>query len=408
MPNLVSLQHVTEYDPRAVLDAVRTALAPWGGMGAFVRPGQRVLLKPNLLAGFAPERAVTTHPAVVRAAILLAQEAGGTVAVGDSPGVGRLASVVRTAGLASVRGETGATLADFTTPAEFSVPRHRVAARLTLARAVAEADVIISLPKLKTHGQMVFTGALKNQYGLIPGTLKSQWHFRLQRREWLAALILDIHRTARPALAIMDAIVGMEGKGPSGGRPRHIGAILAGPDLVALDTLACLLINLEPRLVPALEAARAEGLGATAPADIQVVGADWRALRVPDFEKVSKLEDLRRIIPLPSGVLNWIREHWTAKPRIVEARCTECGACEEGCPVRPAAIHPTAPERQRIDDDACIRCYCCHEFCPNNAIDLYRPGLLGSLRFDPRSRRSGNPLSRLWPWGQRPDKLGRG
>lgn len=386
MRSLVSLQHVTDYDPQAVLDAVREGLAPWGGMGAFVRPGQRVLLKPNLLAGFAPGRAVTTHPAVVRAAILLAQEAGGTVILGDSPGVGRLASVVRTAGLASVLEDTGATLADFTTPAEFTVPQHRVAARLTLARAVAEADVIISLPKLKTHGQMAFTGALKNQYGLIPGTLKSQWHFRLQRREWLAALILDIHRTARPALAIMDGVVGMEGKGPSGGRPRHVGAILASPDLVALDTLACRLINLEPRLVPVLEAARAEGLGAAA-ADIQVVGADWRALRVPDFEKVSKLEDLRRLVPLPSGILNWIREHWTAKPRIVEARCTECGACEEGCPVTPAAIHPTAPERQRVDDEACIRCYCCHEFCPNNAIDLSRPGLLGLLRRNPPVRR---------------------
>jgi ferredoxin len=274
-----------------------------------------------------------------------------------------------------------------------------------LARAVAEADVIISLPKLKTHGQMAFTGTLKNQYGLIPGTLKSQWHFRLQRREWLAALILDVHRTARPALAIMDGVVGMEGKGPSGGRPRRLGAILASPDLVALDTLACRLISLEPRLVPALEAARAEGLGA-AEEDIQVVGTDWQALRVPDFEKVSRLEDLRRLVPLPGGVLNWIREHWTAKPRIVEARCTECGACEEGCPVTPAAIHPTAPERQRVDDDACIRCYCCHEFCPNNAIDLFRPGLLGPLRLDPLARQSQNLFSRLWPGRRRPDEPG--
>jgi uncharacterized protein (DUF362 family)/Pyruvate/2-oxoacid:ferredoxin oxidoreductase delta subunit len=405
MQSLVSVQRVTTYDRQAVLHAMRACLAPWGGMGAFVRPGQRVLLKPNLLAGFAPERAVTTHPAVVRAAALLAQEAGGRVVLGDSPGVGRLASVVRTAGLAPVLEETGAALADFTTPTEFTVPQHRVTTRLTLARAVAEADVIISLPKLKTHGQMVFTGALKNQYGLIPGTLKSQWHFRLQRREWLAALILDIHRTARPALAIMDGVIGMEGKGPSGGRPRHVGAILASPDLVALDTLACRLINLEPRLVPTLEAARAEGLGVAA-ADIQVVGADWRALCVPDFEKVSKLEDLRRLVPLPSGILNWIREHWTAKPRIVEARCTECGACEEGCPVTPAAIHPTAPERQRVDDDTCIRCYCCHEFCPNNAIDLYRPGLLGSLRLDPLARQSQNLFSRLWPGRRRPDEPG--
>ena len=401
MRSLVSLQHVPTYDPQSVLHAMRECLAPWGGMGAFVRPGQRVLVKPNLLIGFAPEKAVTTHPAVVRAAILLAQEAGGTVVVGDSPGVGRLASAVRSAGLAPVLEETGVTLGDFTAPVEFDVPRHRVAARLTLSRAVTQADVIITLPKLKTHGQMVFTGALKNQFGLIPGTLKSQWHFRLQRREWLAALLLDIHRAARPALAIMDGVVGMEGKGPSGGRPRPIGALLASPDLAALDTVACLLINLEPRLVPSLEAARREGAGATALSDIAVVGADWRALRVPDFENVSKLEDLRRILPLPSGILNWIREHWTARPRIVEARCTQCGVCEEGCPVTPVAIHPDAPRPQQIDDDTCIRCYCCHEFCPNNAIDLYRPGLLGSLRRDPLAERCGGLASRLWPLSRR-------
>jgi len=404
MQNLVSVQRVGAYDPQGVLHAMRECLAPWGGMSAFVRPGQRVLVKPNLLIGFAPEKAVTTHPAVVRAAILLAQEAGGTVVVGDSPGVGRPASAMRAAGLTPVLEETGASLGDFTTPVELAVPQHRVAARLTLARAVAQADVIISLPKLKTHGQMVFTGALKNQFGLIPGTLKSQWHFRLQRREWLAALLLDIHRAVRPALAIMDGVVGMEGKGPSGGRPRPIGALLASPDLPALDTVACLLINLEPRLVPTLEAARREGAGATALSDIAVVGADWRALRVPDFENVSRLEDLRRILPLPSGLLNWIRDRWTARPRIAEARCTQCRVCEEGCPVAPAAIHPGAPRPQQIDDDTCIRCYCCHEFCPNNAIDLYRPGLLSALRRDPLARGTRSLLTRVWPARRRPDK----
>lgn len=379
MPSRVGLQQVQAYDPPAVLEAVRAALAPLGGMAAFVRPGQRVLLKPNLLFGSRPEKAITTHPTVVRAAILLAQEAGGTVRVGDSPGVGSLASVAKAAGLLPVLAETGASLAEFDTPAQYDVPHHRVVRRLTLARAVAEADVLISLPKLKTHGQLVFTGALKNQYGLLPGPLKSQFHFRLQRREWLARLILDIHRAARPALAIMDGVVAMEGKGPSGGRPRFVGAILAGADLAAVDTLASALINLEPRQVPVLEAARAEGLGATALAAIEVVGADWRRLRVADFEQISKLEDLLRIVPLPRGLLGWIREQWTASPRIEAGRCTRCGACEEGCPVRPAAIRPQAPPAEQVDEAACIRCYCCHEFCPSQAIQLRRPLLARTL-----------------------------
>lgn len=380
MRSLVSIKRVENYDSQAVLEAMRSCLAPLGGMGAFVRPGQRVLLKPNLLGPFAVKKAVTTHPTIVRAAILLAQEAGGTVFIGDSPGVGSLAYVAKACGLTPVLEETGAALADFSTSQEFDGPDNTVAKRLTLVKAVADADVIVTLPKLKTHGQMTFTGALKNQYGLIPGTLKSQWHFRLQRPQWLAALILDIHRIARPALAIMDGIVGMEGKGPSGGRPRFLGAMLAGQDLAAVDALACLLIGLEPRFVPVLEAARTQGIGATTAAEMEIVGEDWRTLRVPDFEKVSELEDLLRLVPLPKSLLNWIRGQWTARPRIIGSRCIQCDVCANGCPVSPAAIHPDAPPEQQIDDDACIRCYCCHELCPNHAIELTRPRLARWLR----------------------------
>jgi uncharacterized protein (DUF362 family)/NAD-dependent dihydropyrimidine dehydrogenase PreA subunit len=372
-------------------------------MGAFVRPGQKVLLKPNLLAPFAAHKAVTTHPAIVRAAILLVQEAGGRAFVGDSPGVGSLAYVAKVSGIAHVLEETGAELADFSTPLEFEAPQNQVAKRLTLVKAIRDMDVIVTLPKLKTHGQMTFTGALKNQFGLIPGRLKSQYHFRLQRKEWLAALILDIHRVARPAMAIMDAIVAMEGKGPSGGRPRPLGAILAAPDLVAVDTLACLLIDLEPRFVPVLEAAREQGLGAMALSEMEIVGEDWRALRVPDFEKVSKLEDLLRIVPLPKPMLNWVREQWTARPRIVDGRCTECGVCEDGCPVSPSAIHPQAPPDRQVDEEACIRCYCCHEFCPQHAIALEHSLLTRCLRLQPLTEGARSLVSRVWPRRSRAD-----
>lgn len=397
MRSSVSIRRVEDYEPERVLAGVREALAPLGGMRAFVRPGQRVLLKPNLLMGARPERAITTHPAVVRAAVLLAQEAGGIVSVGDSPGVGSPAAVARAAGIARVLEETGASPADFGTPQDFEVPDHRVARRLTLVRAAAQADVVITLPKLKTHGQMGFTGALKNQYGLIPGMRKSQWHFRLQRREWLAELILDLHRAVRPALAIMDAVIGMEGKGPSAGRPRRVGAILAGPDLVAVDTLACLLIGLDPASVPVLAAARAQGLGATALGEMDVTGDDWRALRVPGFEPVSKLEDLLRIVPLPRSVLRWVREQCTARPRITAGRCKECGACEEGCPVPASAIHPGAPAGEQVDDGRCIRCYCCHEFCPHGAIGLVQPALLRALSLERVSQKAGDLAARFRP-----------
>jgi len=380
MPSVVSLKRTRDYDPEAVTRAIRECLAPLGGIGAVVRPGQTVLLKPNLLAGYAPERAVTTHPSVVRAAILLVQEAGGRAIVGDSPGVGALSSVAKTCGIAAVLAETGARLADCERAVDFDAPKNTVAKRLTLVKAVADADVLITLPKLKTHGHMTMTGALKNQFGLIPGKLKAQWHFRLQRPEWLAELILDIHRVVRPRLAIMDAVVGMEGQGPTGGRPRQLGFFLAGHDLAAVDTLACHLIGLDPRVVPTLEAARRRGAGATSIAELQIAGDDWRGLCQPGFQKISKLDDLLRIVPLPMGLLRWIREQWTLRPTIQAGRCTGCGICADGCPVSPSAIRPAAAAGGEIDEARCIRCYCCHEFCPNQAISLERSRFLRRLR----------------------------
>ena len=375
----VSLTKVADYDPDRILAALRSCLEPLGGMKAFVRPGQRVLLKPNLLGGFPPERAVTTHPAVVRAAILLVQEAGGRAWVGDSPSMASLPQAVRGSGLAPVLEETGAQLLDFSEPHEFDVPGHKVFPRLTLAKALLDVEVFISLPKLKTHGQMTFTGALKNQYGCIPGALKSQWHFRLQQPEWLASLILDVNRVARPALTIIDAVIGMEGQGPTSGQPRFIGALMASRDLAAADTLACRLIGLDPMRVPLLAAAREQRYGQTDLEQIQVVGDDWHSLRVPSFAKVEQLTDVLRLLPLPKPALNWIRRQWTLRPRIIDGRCTVCGICEKGCPVTPSAIHPAAASDQRVDDDRCIHCYCCHEFCPSHGIELRPPWLARHL-----------------------------
>jgi uncharacterized protein (DUF362 family)/Pyruvate/2-oxoacid:ferredoxin oxidoreductase delta subunit len=371
----VSIKAIADYDPERIESALRACLAPLGGMGAFVRPGQRVLVKPNLVGAFPVEQAVTPPPAVVRAVIRLAQQAGGRVRLGDSPGMGTLERAVQVCGLAPVLAETGVELADCSVPHEFDAPENVVARRLTLTKALLETDVIISLPKLKTHAQMMFTGAIKNQFGLIPGALKSQWHFRLQQPEWLASLILDVNRAARPALAIMDGIIGMEGPGPAAGRPRRIGALLAGSDFAAVDTVACHLIGLDPMRVPLLAAARRQGFGETALEAIQLAGDDWRALRVPDFEKVEQLVDLLRILPLPKRALRGIRRLWAARPRIINGKCTRCGLCEKGCPVPGAAIHPKLPAEQQVDDDRCIACYCCHEFCPFQAIELKQPWL---------------------------------
>ncbi len=368
--SLVTVQEIRTYDQARVTDAVRSSLAPLGGIEAFVHPGQTVLLKPNLVTGAAQERAISTHPAVVLAVGRLVQEAGGKVWIGDSPGVGDAARAARKSGFLAVAAELGAEWIDFSEVRTFDEPANRVVRRLPLTRAVADADVIISLPKLKTHGQLTFTGAVKNQFGLVPGTRKARYHYRLRTAEWMARLMIDINRVAKPALAIMDAIIGMEGLGPSAGRPREIGALIAGCDLSAVDVVACRLIGLDPRLVPTLRAADEVGWGTTSLAEIEIIGDRFDALCLTDFEQVRQLVSVLRVVPLPSAILRWMHRQWQPRPRIDGDVCVHCGACAEGCPVEPPAIDPAATGGPSVNDATCIRCYCCHEFCPEKAIRL--------------------------------------
>jgi NAD-dependent dihydropyrimidine dehydrogenase PreA subunit len=200
----------------------------------------------------------------------------------------------------------------------------------------------------------------------------------LQDPRWLASLILDVNRVVRPALAIMDAVMAMEGPGPSGGNPRFAGALLAGSDLAAVDTIACRIIHLDPMSVPLLAAAREQGFGQTHMEGIKVAGVPWEEVQVSDFVKVHHPISPLRLLPLPWPALQWIRKQWTLRPRIIEERCTECGICEKGCPVSPAVIHPTWA-RHKVEIARCIRCYCCHEFCPSHAIELQKPWLMRHL-----------------------------
>ena len=371
---LVSVATVRDYDPAAVLEGMRRALEPLGGMAAFVRPGQRVLLKPNLLGAFSPDEAVTTHPSVVRAAAILVQEAGGTVSLGDSPGTGELSAALRRTRIGAVAEELGVAIADFRASAEIERPENVVGRRLALARAVSETEVLITLPKLKTHAQMGFTCALKNQFGLIVGTEKSLWHYRLQDRDWLAALMVDINQLARPALAIVDAVVGMEGAGPSGGSPRAIGALVAGADLTAVDAVCCDLVGIDPGSLPLMRAARRVGYGVGDLARIELHGTPLAELRVPDYQPPPRTHSVLDILPLPKRLAVGVRRILTARPEIDPALCVHCNACKNGCPVRPPAIDP---ERGNggVDQGTCIRCYCCHEFCPVKAIHLRRSRL---------------------------------
>jgi uncharacterized protein (DUF362 family)/Pyruvate/2-oxoacid:ferredoxin oxidoreductase delta subunit len=369
MDNTVTLVRCTEYGLEQTEAAVRRSVDLLGGMGRFVKPGQRVLVKPNLLSASDPARAVVTHPTVVRAVVKLAQEAGGLVLVADNPFVPPLTqsaweSIYERTGLAAVAAETGAELNTRLIPQQRAHPDGWLIKLVDTTGFLTESDVVISVPKLKTHGFMRFTGAVKNLFGTVPGTTKAGYHVKLQTVDRFADMLLDLASFVRPALSVMDAIVGMNGDGPSAGQPFPIGAILAGPDPVALDVAALSLVGHDPISVPVVNKAAARGWTTGHAGDLSILGDDLAALRVTGFDlPVGGRSEMDLV---PEFLLPLATRLLVASP-YATARCTGCGVCIENCPVGTIA---RVGERAQILLSDCIRCYCCHEGCPEQAIEL--------------------------------------
>lgn len=368
----VSIATCETYQDDAVEQALITALEPLGGIAAFVKPHDRVFLKVNLLSPAAPDRAVTTHPAVVRALIRVVRSVGGVPSIGDSPAgrptpglVKRLWSESGIGAVCEAEGVPLLLLDDDT--CRVSSPSGALYGSFTVGRAVVESDVIICVPKLKTHGFMMFTGAVKNMFGVIPGLEKAQFHVKVPDREDFAAMLVDLMLACRPSLAIMDAVVGMEGDGPAGGKPRHIGCLLASGDSLALDVVASAIAGLDPLEVYTNAVGAKRGIGPGSIDDVKVAGADWRTFAVDDFEL--PVRDMTKMMP------RWLAPHlrgWTtAKPVLARVQdCTRCGKCDEICPVDAITVTDKGPQ---FDRGSCIRCYCCQEVCPPQAIDLRVP-----------------------------------
>lgn len=372
----VTLARCAGYEFEQVQAALRGILAPLGGMGAFVRPGERLALKPNLLFSASPEQAITTHPAVVAAVAVEVREAGGVPVVVESPGSGIvhirpvIERVYRKTGLREVADRYGFELCLDTAWESVSCPDGKVVRRLEILGPILQADGVINLAKFKTHAFMTFTGATKNLFGVIPGLNKATYHGKLAERDRFAGMLLDVAGLVAPRLNIVDAVLGLEGMGPgTGGSPRHLGLLLAGADPVAVDVVCCRVAAIDTGAVPVLSEARERGLWSGRPEDVQTLGLSLEDARVKDFALPSRRS--RDLGLTHSSLVERIATPFlrsgTPVPRPKAGRCTLCGACERGCPTDAVSIDDKVA---RVDDDRCIRCYCCHELCPSAAIDL--------------------------------------
>ena len=362
--------------------AIRTLVEQMGGMGRFDRPGERIVLKANLLRAAPPESAICTHPAVVEAVSKLVKEAGGTPVICDSPGGALhkeavLRSVNEKPGRAAAAAAAGAELSMDSSTRTVSLPEGKVLRQAEIITPVAEADGVIDLCKMKTHVLMSMTGAVKNLFGVIPGLSKVGYHATHPDHATFADVLLDLTGYVKPRLSLMDGILAMEGDGPgSSGTPRQAGLLLAAANPLALDTAAGAIMNLPRQDNPVLLAAERRGLTPCRMEDVELIGGTVEELRMADYKfPASTKSNLMDFLgPLARPAERLCKKALSQTPRIDGAKCVGCGICAKSCPGQ--AIAMTAPgKKARISQKACIHCYCCHELCPQKAVELHQSWL---------------------------------
>ena len=371
----VAIVRCNSYEPETVSQAVKQAVDLLGGISAFVSPAQNVLIKPNMLSPQPPDRAITTHPSIVEAVVELVKSAGARPAIGDSPGLypgfNKFTHNAKVSGISQVAERTGAPLTPFDKEVQISTSEKCLMKRITVAQAVTAADAIISVPKFKTHSLTYITGAIKNLFGCVPGLKKSEMHFRFPDNERFSRMLVDVALSIPVCLHIVDAVTGMDGNGPSGGDPFPIGLIIAGADPVAVDSIACRVVGIDPEEIPMIRIGAECGLGATAENAICIVGDSLENVRVSGFRPIPPHTGTVKSLPLPRFLLKNVKRWFIPKPRILRHVCTRCGACIEICPARPKALE-MKKGKVVVNDDACILCYCCQEICPSRAVELRR------------------------------------
>lgn len=384
----VALLKCESYDVDVLEKKLREGFELLGGdeyLKRLIPYNSKVLLKPNMLTIEEAGSPVVTHYAVFEAVIRIVKEYSSNISFGDSPGFGDSKKAVERSGLLEVANRYDVKFEDFKESVHVKLTKSILCKSWNVAKAAYEADVVISLPKLKTHGMAYFTGAVKNQFGCIPGTQKATWHTRMPDAHNFCKMLLDLNSVIGTNFAILDGIVAMEGNGPKSGTPYKLNTLIMGQSLTAVDSTAVRLIGYDnPLDIPVLKEAEEYKWGTVLPSEIEVLGEKVEEMKVNDFKLCRKGGNFYFINP---QVTNFLRNMITPSPTLIKEKCISCGRCEEVCPEDPKVItmvKVSGKLQPKWDMKKCIRCFCCQELCPVGAIETKYTSLGKLLKMDKR------------------------
>ena len=365
----VLIRECPDYNAEKVRAVLESAIEELGGLD-WVRPDMRIGVKLNLCAAMKPEAAATTHPVMAAELTKMLVARGAEVILGDSPGGPFIASMInRTYNVCGMRlcEEACGKLNDDYSHITVPFPEGVSVKTFDYVNWMHECDEIISFCKLKSHGLMGMTGAVKNLYGVIPGTYKSEYHYRHTDPADFADMLVDLNEYVKPRLCLCDAVEIMEGNGPTMGTPRHLGLLLASDSPYELDRLGAALLGFRESEIPFLIAAEKRGL--TDGTDYSGMAAPYR---IPDFVRSGATASWFIRTEQDTGIRKIVKRvmylAMCSKPA-PDKSCIGCGHCAEGCPAKAIVIKNGSAV---IDRSKCIKCFCCQEFCPTGAMKVQR------------------------------------